>query len=83
MFNAQYYSDKKTKLSNELIKKMESTLINIGNHLNEYTNEKNKFNEEMTEIQNIEKENADKPKVETKTEPKVEEKVEEKTEETK
>ncbi len=58
MFNAQYYSVKKQKLSNDLIRKMESTLINIGNHLNEFTEAKNKFNEEIIEIQNIEKENA-------------------------
>lgn len=79
-FDKNYYEEKRIKITNQIVKKMEDAIINIGNTLNSFYQDKNQLVADLQEIVKLQKENEENKDEKDEKDEKVKEKIKEEVE---
>jgi len=58
MFNNNYYEEKRIKLTNQIVKKMEDAIVDITNILNKFYSDKKDLVADLQEVVKLQQENA-------------------------
>jgi len=58
MFDSNYYEEKRIKLTNQIVKKMEDAIVDITNILNKFYSDKKDLVADLQEVVKLQQENA-------------------------